>query len=122
MLTVDADLASSASFSFPDAELDIGGVLKIWMVLLSEQQARYDPVSHSKDKCLIKAVSLPRRTSLIFSPDCVLKSLIRVPFSEVVASKLPSRFNVRQVIAPLCAEITKGRSLSITRPSLNLVK
>ena len=82
----------------------------------------YAPESHSKDKCLIKAGSEPLLSSDIFSPVCVLKSLIRVPLSEVVANMLPSRFRVIHAIAPLCADITRGLSPSIIFPSRNLVK
>ena len=80
----------------------------MWIVFLSEVQLKYEPVSHSNVKCLIEALSLPRRSSYNFSPESVLNILIKVPCSDIVARKEPSRLRDKYEIAFWWAAITIG--------------
>ena len=69
------------------------------MVFLSEVQLRYDPVSHSNDKSLISALSLPRLSSYNFSPESVSNNRTNVPWSDIVARSEPSLFSVKAEMA-----------------------
>jgi hypothetical protein len=79
--------------------------LKTCIVMVADETASSDE-TELKDMLNILAGIEPRRNWYNFCPSGTVKTRMMVPFSEAVASKLPSLFSAMHDKGELCASIT----------------